>query len=92
MPQSSQPSLMTIVYPFFSIRSFGQTGIHFSHTPHSSKSITINLSPHKLFYEFCQSKYIIIIKEIHFINKLLNLFNTILNYNILSLYNFVNFL
>lgn len=75
IPQSSHPSLIIIVYPFFSIKSFGQTGIHFSQTPHSSKSITINLSPHKSFMNF-----------VHF-----RLFNTILNYNILSLYNFVKF-
>lgn len=55
IPQSSQPSLMIIVYPLFSIKSFGQTGMHFSQTPHSSKSITINISPHKLFFcEFCK--------------------------------------
>lgn len=80
MPQSSQPSLMTIVYPFFSIRSFGQTGIHFSHTPHSSKSITINLSPHKLFYGLLIVKFNIIKEILYFLNEdLLNRLNLFFN-------------
>ena len=73
MPQSSQPSLIIMVYPFFSIRFFGQIGMHFSHTPHSSKSITINISPHtNIFCEFALE---------NFHSKLLNIQNYLILYN-----------